>query len=142
MDTRCDVLIAGGGASGLTAAAYCAKAGLDVLLCEKSGLFGGLIGSFERNGFVFDAGIRAFEDSGVLIPMLRSLEIDLPMAPNPVSLGVCGRWARLEGRAPAADYADMLASLFPENAAEITQIRLEIERVSALMDVLYGVENP
>jgi len=137
-----DVLIAGGGASGLTAAAYCAKAGLSVFLCEKSARLGGLVGSFERGGFTFDAGIRAFEDSGVLTPMLRSLNIDLPMVQNPVSLGIAGRWARLSGRESAADYAALLASLFPENAEEIAAIRREIERVMSLMDVLYGVENP
>lgn len=137
-----DVLIAGGGASGLTAAAYCAKAGFSVLLCEKSARLGGLVGSFERDGFTFDAGIRAFEDSGVLAPMLRSLNIDLPMVQNPVSLGVAGRWARLSGRESTADYAALLTGLFPENAAEIQAIRREIERVMSLMDVLYGVENP
>ena len=139
---HCDVLIAGGGASGLTAAAYCLKAGLSVLLCEKSSRLGGLVCSFERDGFTFDAGIRAFEDSGVLLPMLRSLHIDLPMVQNPVSLGVAGRWARLSGRAAAADYAALLTELFPESAAEIQAIRHEIERVMSLMDVLYGVENP
>ena len=41
MDTEVDVLIAGAGAAGMTAALVCALQGLDVLLCEKSSQVGG-----------------------------------------------------------------------------------------------------
>ena len=41
MDTEVDVLIAGAGAAGMTAALVCALNGLDVLLCEKSSQVGG-----------------------------------------------------------------------------------------------------
>ena len=37
----CDVLVLGSGASGLTAAVTAAKAGLDVIVCEKEPIFGG-----------------------------------------------------------------------------------------------------
>ena len=59
--------------AGLTAAAYPAKAGLKVLLCEKEKHTGGLVNSFEYKGFVFDGGIRAIEDSGIVNSMLRQL---------------------------------------------------------------------
>ena len=68
-----DVLIVGGGMAGLTAAAYLSKAGLKVLLCEKEKQTGGLVNSFEYKGFVFDGGIRAIEDSGIVSSMLRQL---------------------------------------------------------------------
>jgi succinate dehydrogenase/fumarate reductase flavoprotein subunit len=41
MDTEVDVLIAGAGAAGMTAALVCALNGLDVVLCEKSSQVGG-----------------------------------------------------------------------------------------------------
>ena len=40
---RCDVLVVGGGPSGLSAALGAARAGADVLLMEKYGCFGGVI---------------------------------------------------------------------------------------------------
>ena len=52
--------------AGLTAAAYISKAGLKVLLCEKEKQTGGLVNSFEYKGFVFDGGIRAIENSGIV----------------------------------------------------------------------------
>ena len=61
-----DTVIVGAGASGLTAAAYLAKYGHSVLLCEKEAYCGGLINSFTRDGFTFDGGIRALEDAGAV----------------------------------------------------------------------------
>ena len=70
-----DAIIVGGGIAGLTAAAYLSKAGKSVLLCEQQEKFGGLVNTFERDGFTYDGGVRALEDSGVLFPMLRQLGI-------------------------------------------------------------------
>ena len=72
-----DAVIVGGGITGLTAAAYLSKAGKSVLLCEKEEKCGGLVNTFERDGFIYDGGIRALENSGVLFPMLRQLGISL-----------------------------------------------------------------
>ena len=142
MSERYDVLVAGGGAAGLTAAAYCARAGLSTLLCEKGDKTGGLVNTFRYRGFAFDAGVRAFEDSGIIFPMLRSLEIDLPMVQNPVSIGINDRWTKLSGRESLREYGNLLLTLFPDQEAEIGRILMEIERVMEYMDVLYGIENP
>ena len=72
-----DAIVVGGGAAGLTAAAYLAKSGYATLLCEKENKLGGLVNAFSRNGFVYDGGIRAMENSGVMLPMLKSLGIDV-----------------------------------------------------------------
>ena len=85
MNKTVDVLVVGAGAAGLTAGAYCAKAGLSTLVCERAEKVGGLVGTVTHDGFAFDAGIRAFEDSGVITPMLRSLGITLELVKNPVS---------------------------------------------------------
>ena len=67
MNQTYDVLVVGGGIAGLTAAAYCAKTGLQTLVCERGQMTGGLVNSFSSRGYTFDAGIRALEDSGVIL---------------------------------------------------------------------------
>ena len=50
-----------------------------VLLIEKNEKTGGLVNSFTRDGFLFDGGVRAVENAGMIKPMLEELEIDLPL---------------------------------------------------------------
>ena len=142
MNHTVDVLVVGAGAAGLTAAAYCAKAGLNTLVCERAEKVGGLVGTFTHEGFAFDAGIRAFEDSGVISPMLRSLGISLELVKNPVTVGIAQRNVRLVGEESLTPYADLYKSFFPEERAAIDAILLEIVKVMRYMDVLYGIENP
>ena len=142
MSNTVDVLVVGGGAAGLTAAAYCTKNGLATLLCERAEKTGGLVSSFSRNGFTFDAGIRALEDSGVITPMLRSLGVSLDLVKNPVTVGIANRNVRLAGEESLAEYAALYRSFFPEESAAIDAIIAEIVRVMRYMDVLYGIENP
>ena len=142
MNQTYDVLIVGAGAAGLTAAAYCAKAGLSTLVCERAEKVGGLVGSFTHEGFVFDAGIRAFEDSGVIQPMLRSLDIPLELVKNPVTIALSDRKVRLLGEESLPEYALLFKSFFPQEDSAIDAIMQEIVRVMRYMDVLYGCENP
>jgi ribulose 1,5-bisphosphate synthetase/thiazole synthase len=51
MNQTYDVLVVGGGIAGLTAAAYCAKAGLQTLVCERGQKTGGLVNSFSSRGY-------------------------------------------------------------------------------------------
>ncbi len=64
-----DTIIVGGGIAGLTAAVYLARAGQNTLLIEKNKEFGGLVNSFVRDGFHFEAGVRALESAGVILPI-------------------------------------------------------------------------
>lgn len=137
-----DVIIVGGGLAGLTAGAYLAKAGRRVLLCEKEQKTGGLVNSFDYEGFVFDAGIRAMENSGILLPMLRQLGIELPLHKSPVSVGIGDRIIRFSSEDSLNEYGALLEELFPESGGEIRQILDEIRKVKAYMDVLYGIDNP
>ncbi len=142
MKEQYDVVVVGSGAAGLTAAAYSTKAGLSTLVCERWHKTGGLVESFVHEGFTFDAGIRAFEDSGVITPMLRSLGIEMAFVKNPVSVGIGERWVRLAGEESLVPYADLYKSIFPAHADEIDAIMLKIVEVMRYMDVLYGIENP
>ena len=65
-----DAIIIGGGLAGLTAAAFLSKGGLKVLVCEQASQVGGLFNSFSRSGYLFDGGIKAVENSSVMMPML------------------------------------------------------------------------
>lgn len=139
---RYDVIVVGAGMAGLTSAAYTAKAGYATLLCEKSEKAGGLVGSFIRNGFTFDAGIRAFENSGIVFPMLAQLGIVMNFVKNPVTIGIEDERMILKGVESLDDYGAMLIRIFPENRLEIAAIISEIRAVIGYMDVLYGIENP
>lgn len=137
-----DVLIVGGGMAGLTAAAYLAKAGLKVLLCEKEKHTGGLVNSFAYKGFVFDGGIRAIEDSGIVAPMLRQLGIEIDFLPNPVSVGIGDDVVRISSKESLSAYRELLNKYFPDHQQDIAGIIQEIAKVMGHMDVLYAIDNP
>ncbi len=137
-----DVIVVGGGIAGLTAAAFLAKGGRRVLVCEKEGRLGGLVGSFAADGFTFDAGIRAMENSGVLFPMLKSLGLDAAFLPNEVSIGIGDTVIRLTPENSLRDYRELLETYFPEDAADIGKLIAAVRRTMDYMDVLYGIDNP
>ena len=132
----------GGGIAGLTAAAYLARAGVSVLLCEKESGVGGLVNSFERGGFVFDGGIRAIEDSGIVGPMLRQLGIEVDFLPNAVSIGIGKDVMRVTSKDSLAVYQELLDKHFPDNEGDIARMIREVGKVMGYMDVLYGIDNP
>ena len=137
-----DIIIVGGGIAGLTAAAYASRDGFDVLVCETQGKVGGLANSFERNGFVFDQGIRSIENSGIVFPMLGQLGIDLPFIHSAVSLGIAHRMIRIDNPGSVDAYARMLQDLFPSETSQIDAIITEIKTIMSYMDTIYGIDNP
>ena len=137
-----DAVVVGGGMAGLTSAAYLSRYGYRTLLCEKSAKTGGLVSTFWHQGFAFDAGIRAFENSGILFPMLKSLGIQLDCTRNPVSISIADQWTRLRSRESLHDYSTMLTGFFPDHASDIARIADTIKQVIIYMDVLYGIDNP
>lgn len=137
-----DVLIAGGGIAGLTAAAYLSKAGFSVLVCEKEKKTGGLVNSFIYNGFTFDGGIRAIENSGIVMPMLRQLGLEVDFVKNKVSIGIESELINLVSDESLLDYQALLKHQFPESTADVDRIIADIKRIMGYMDVLYGIDNP
>ncbi len=137
-----DAVVVGGGIAGLTAASYLAKSGNTTLLCEKENKCGGLINAFEREGFVFDGGIRALENSGVVFPMLKQLKLDIEFVKNHISIGIEDRVVWIKSKESIKEYQELLSGLFPASTHEIAGIVSEIRKIMHYMDVQYGIDNP
>ncbi len=137
-----DAIVVGGGIAGLTSSAFLAKAGHSVLLCEKENTCGGLLNTFERDGFFFDGGIRATENSGVLFPMLKKLGLDIDFVRNKISVGIEDRVIRINDKGAVLAYQDLLNDLYPENKQEIAAIIAQIIKIMEHMEVQYGIDNP
>jgi all-trans-retinol 13,14-reductase len=137
-----DVLVVGGGAAGLTAAAYASRAGHRVALFERQERLGGLVQSVERDGFVFDMGLRAVENAGIVLPMLDELGLQLDVVPSPVSIGIEDSVIRIDSQASLTTYRDLLLRFYPGSAADIDRILNVVARIMRDMDVLYGIDNP
>jgi phytoene dehydrogenase-like protein len=139
---RYSTIIVGGGIAGLTAAAYLSRAGRKTLLVEKNRECGGLVNSFDRDGFHFDAGVRALEDAGIIFPMLKDLGIDLEVVKSPVSVGIGKDILNIEDIDSLNSYRELLKRNYPASSGDIDEIIRIIRRVMKHMDVLYGIENP
>ena len=137
-----DAIVVGGGIAGLTSVAFLAKAGQSVLLCEKENTCGGLLNTFERDGFFFDGGIRATLNSGVLFPMLKKLGLEIEFVRNKISVGVEDRVIRVNDVGAVLAYQNLLNDLYPENRQEISAIITQIEKIMEYMEVQYGIDNP
>ncbi len=135
-------VIVGGGMAGLTAAVYLTKAGHDVLLLEKNKECGGLLNSFQREGFTFDAGARSILNAGIIHPMLKELGIELDFLNSPVSIGIENDIINLAPETGLADYKRLLEKLYPESINDIDKITSEIEATMRDMGILYGIDNP
>ena len=137
-----DVVVVGGGAAGLAAAAYAARAGRSVALFERQARLGGLVQSVERDGFVFDMGLRAVENAGIVLPMLEELGLRMAYVRSPVSVGIEDRMIRVDSKASLDDYRDLLVRTYPGREADVDRIMALIVRIMRDMDVLYGIDNP
>ncbi len=77
-----DVIIIGGGVSGLTAAALLSKAGLSVCLLEKQYMLGGYLQGFQRKEYNFDTAIHwlnQYGKNGTVTKLFRFIGNDFPV---------------------------------------------------------------
>jgi len=141
-DKHYEYIIVGAGLSGLTAAAYLTKAGYSVLVLEKTPTYGGLLNSFSRDGYVFDAGARSIENSGIIRPMLKDLGIEMELLNSPVSIGVESEIINIGSKESIDHYRQTLETLYPDNVGDVRKIFRIIDKVYKEMHVIYGFENP
>lgn len=142
MTEKRNVIIVGAGMAGLSAAAYLTRENIDILLLDKNDRCGGLVNTFEQSGFYFDAGPRAFVNSGIVKPMLRDLGIEGEYLPNRISIGIENELFAVESMDSLAEYQRILERLFPESKGEIAEILQEIRKLSGYTRVLYDFDNP
>lgn len=136
------VVIVGAGMAGLTAAAYLARNHYPVLLLDRNERTGGLLGSVEKNGFIFDTGPRALVNSGIIQPALKDLGIQWDFFKNRISIGVEGKMQPVSSMQDLPAYQEMLLKLYPESAEDVKKIVRVIGQISEYTRVLYEFDNP
>jgi oxygen-dependent protoporphyrinogen oxidase len=70
------VVVIGGGISGLACAMRLRQMGVPVTLLEESDRPGGLIGTVEKDGFLFESGPQSFQGTPTLLELIRELGIE------------------------------------------------------------------
>jgi phytoene desaturase len=124
-----DVAVVGGGLGGLSCAALLAKAGLDVVLFERSAQVGGVCTSFRRNDFLFDAGpttIKSCDQGEEVRSLLQDLELwdDLAMVRPDPGVRVVGEGYDLCFAAGQSVFAT-LAEQFPREREALVRFEAE-----------------
>jgi len=141
-NTKSKVVIVGAGMAGLTAGAYLSKENYDVLLLERSERTGGLVNTFQREGFSFDTGPRAFVNSGMIKPIIKDLGINWETLENKISIAVEDQKFRVESMESMNEYKNMLLKLYPNKKDDIEKIMVDIYKLSEYTKVLYAYDNP
>lgn len=136
------IVIVGAGIAGLTAAAYLAKAGYNVLLLEKNDRSGGLLGTLKNNGFYFDTGPRALVNSGIVKPILKELGIKWEYFENKISIGIEDQLFRVSSINDLEEYQRILADLYPDDREDIKNILAVVNKLSEYTRVIYEFDNP
>ena len=136
LSSRHDAIVIGAGLSGLTAAAFLARAGARVLVCEQAGQVGGLFNSFRRGGYLFDGGIKAVENSAVMMPMLAQLGLleSVKLRRSPIALVTGGDVQPMLGFADVEAYFRALEALSPGEQAGLRRVLADTRTVYALLD--------
>lgn len=128
--------------AGLTSAAYLCREQFDVLLIEKNNKTGGLVNTFERDGFSFDTGPRAFVNSGMVKPILKDLNIDWETIDNRISIAIEDQMFRVDSMDSINEYKRILRKLYPEETDDIEDIAESICTLSEYTKTLYAFDNP
>jgi phytoene dehydrogenase-like protein len=144
MVDRYDVVVVGGGLAGLCAAAYASHAGFSVLVCEQSDKPGGYFRGFSKDGFYFDTGLKAVENAGMLIPMLRQLGLEkrLMLRWSKCCFAFPDKVIPLDREQSIRDFYGNLAEHFPESRSGLEALLKESDRVSAWVNLLVTLPNP
>lgn len=143
------VIVIGTGAGGLSAAAFLAQRGFDVLALEQSSQVGGMLNPYEREGFVFNPGVHYLGQGApgeALERLLNALGLSaaaLLAEMDPDGYDVY-RFPDFEVHAcrGAAAYRDRLAAQFPASAADIDKFFEAVAELGRLMRSLAHLQSP
>lgn len=139
-----DVIVIGAGLAGLTAAAFLVRGGARVLVCEQSHQVGGLFNSFWRQGYLFDGGIKAVENSAILLPTLSLLGLldQVALQPSPVAIIADGHVQPVRGLADIEQHFGLLKSLFPDQQAGLQRVLDDVRAVYRVLDAVLTFPIP
>ena len=138
------IVIIGGGLSGLCAGAYLVRDGFDVAIFEQSEHTGGYFRSFHRSGFMFDAGLKAVENAGMLIPMLKQLNIEksVNLHKSKTALVLQDEFIELSDSRDIFRFYDALAEHFPDQRNGLKALLKEADKIAAWVNLAVTAPNP
>ncbi len=116
-----DVVVIGGGAGGLSAAALCQKAGMKTLVLEQSDRIGGCCSTFEAEGFHFDVGASVVEVTESFEELFRRLGLSrekyIPLVPVDPIYDYCDitRGVRFAYPTDVEETAKVISEFSPED---------------------------
>jgi phytoene dehydrogenase-like protein len=143
------VIVIGTGAGGLTASAFLAKSGFEVVALERSSHVGGLLNPYGRDGFVFDPGVHYVGQCGPgqamdrLLGLLDLSAAELMAEMDPDAYDIY-RFPGFEVRACRGGeaYRDRLAAQFPRDAAGVDNVFEALAELRGMMGMLDYVHSP
>ena len=139
-----DVIIIGGGLAGLCAGAYITRSQHSLLLCEQAEQNGGYFRTFTKDEFHFDAGIKAIENAGMLIPMLAQLGLDKKVALRKYvsALALQDKFIPLRDKDDYNQLFDLLGHRFPHDQKGLKALSRQADRIGQWVDVISTLPNP
>ena len=138
-----DVIVIGAGIAGLTAAAYLAQSGAHVLVCEQADQVGGYFNSFRREGYLFDGGIKAIENAGILRPTLAQLGLldRVKLFRSPIALVTETNVQPIQSPADISVYFSSMMTLFPDQSGGISRVLHDVQAITTALNALVRLSN-
>ncbi len=140
---RHDVIIIGAGIAGLTSAAYLAQSGAHVLVCEQSTQVGGYFNSFRRDGYLFDGGIKAIENAGILRPTLAQLGLldRVKLTASPIALITQSDVQPIQSPADIDSYFFSMMALFPGQRVGLGRVLHDVQSITTALTALVRLSS-
>jgi phytoene dehydrogenase-like protein len=139
-----DVIVIGGGIAGLSAGAYICRDGHSLLICEQGDQTGGYFRTFSREGYVFDAGLKAVENAGMLLPMLRQLKLEskVNLSESLSGMVLADRLVPLKTVQDIHLFYNLLAESFPDQRTGLLALEKETDKISQWVNIMVTLPNP
>ena len=139
-----DAIVIGSGIGGLVAAAYLARKGVRVLVCEQHTQPGGYFTSFKRKGYTFDGGIQACEDCGMLLPMLEQLGVRerIELHRSLFAYVTPDLFLPLRRAEDISRFYSELSKVFPAESQGLSFISQKADEFSSVMESFNSMPNP